>query len=329
MSAFLDLYSLTLASGDPVTSNSPNLKFVEWKRAQRAIPVQNPKSEGLTVAPGVEATVFDGSRVLTVDSTTAFDLALSPLASDRYRITFVGGTDPGFRIDRGLNLSGVALALTEQANGSLLVVSGAGTPFAALQAGDEVFIPGMLTGDASSPFNPVNQGRWSVLGVGASGANVTLVRPAGQEFQGFTENVTPANAGQVLGYSSGGVQAGDGLDVSAGFASASRRTFAIVGVTSKWLEVQCSQALPADSAVLPGANGFKAFSSFKRHVRIESDQECSIRVNGDTSDFNRVSPWVAGDPDQIGEYVKSGPTWTLKVFNRSTQVANLVVLSAE
>lgn len=329
MSATLDLYSLTLASGDPVASNSPNLKFVEWKRAQRAIPVQNPKSEGLAIAPGAEVTVFDGSRTLALDSTTTFDLALSPLAPDRYRITFTGGTNPGFRTDRGLDLTGIALTLTEQANGSLLVAAGAGTPFVSLQAGDEAFIPGLMTGDPSSPFNALNQGRWSVLGVGAAGANVTLVRPNGTEFQGISENVTPTAAGQLLGYSAAGVQVGDGLDISAGFTQSTWRSFNIAAVTSKWIEVQCAQALAAETGVAPGAAGFQVFSSFKRYVRLESDQECVVRVNGDTGSYNRVGPWTPGDPEMIGEYVKSGPTWTLKVLNRSTQVANLTVISAE
>ena len=327
--ASLDLYSLTLAAGDSVASNSPNLKFVEWKRAQRAIPVRNPKSEGFEVGPGVEAVLFDGSRALAIDGTTAFDIALSPLAPDRYRISFTGGTDPAFRTDRGLNLTGVTLTLTEQANGSLLVAAGAGTPFAALQAGDEVFIPGLLTGDASSPFNAVNQGQWSVLGIGSAGANVTLVRPNGQEAQGFSESVTPASAGQLLGYSSSGVQIGDGVDISAGFSLGTRRSYSVVAVTSKWIEVQCSQPLLAETGVLPGAAGFKAYSSAKRYVRLEADQECSVRANGDTSDFNRVGPWTPGDPEQIGEYVRTGPTWTLRVFNRSTQLLNLTLISAE
>jgi hypothetical protein len=327
--ANLDLYSITLATADAVESNSPNLKFVEWKRTIRAIPVENPKVEGLSVAPGVEATIFDGSRTLTLDGTTAFSIALDPIASDKYRFTATAGTDPGFRTDRGLDLTGVALTLTEQANGSLLVAAGAGTPFAALQVGDEVFVPGMMTGDASSPFNSVNQGRWSALGVGAAGANVTLVRPAGQEFQGLSETVTPVSAGQLLGYSAAGVQPGDTLDVSAGFAVPVQRSFEIVAVTSKWIEVQCSQPLAADSGILPGVAGFKIYADAKRFVQVEADQECALRFNGDTGSSLRLSPWVAGDPEQVAGFVKVGPAWTLKVLNRSTQTLKLTVISAE
>lgn len=327
MSATLSLYSLTLASGDATANNNPNLRFVDWKRQLAGIPVKNPKTEALQIQPGVEQLVFDGTRSTTIDGTTALDLTLSALSATKYRLTHSGGTAPGFRTDRGLNLTGIALTLTANANGSLTVLATTGTPFTGVQVGDEVMIPGVLTGDADGPFNPINEGLWSVLG--ASGTSLTLVRPAGTDFQGMSQSATPSAASQFLAYSAAGVQVGDKLEISAGFAAPVLKTYEVTAVTSKWVEIGSTSPLAPQAGVTPGASGIQFFSSCKRFVRVEADQECAIRANGDTGSSQRVSPWVAGDPEQIGEYVKVGPTWSLRVLNRSSVTLNVTVISAE
>lgn len=327
MSATLDLYSLTLAHGDTVSSSSPSLRFVDWKRTLRGIPIQNPRSERLTIPTGAEVVVFDGTRSTSIDGTTAFNLTASTLSPDTYRLTHVGGTAPAFRVARSLNLTAIALTLTAQTNGSLLVAAASGTPFTVLQVGDEVFIPGMLTGDGSTPFNGINQGLWVVLG--QNGNSVTLARQAGQCFQGLSEVVTPTAAGQFTAFGATGVQVGDKLDVSGGFATPVQKMFEVVTVTSSWVEIRSSEPLALESGVVPGASSLRFFSAAKRFIRVEVDQEATIRLNGDTGSSVRVSPWMAGDPEQVGEFTKVGPTWALSILNRSAQPLRATLISAE
>lgn len=326
--ATLQLYSLTVAHGDTTASSTPAMKFVDWKRALANVAVQNPKSESLAIPPGVERLVFDGSRTLTVDGTSAFDIALSTLSPDLYRLTHTAGAAPGFRTARTPAVAGKTLTLTAQANGALLAASTAGA-FTGLQVGDEVFVPGLMTGDSSSPFNAINQGRWAVLGVAGDGSSATLVRPAGMDFQGFSESVLVASADQFLAYGADGVQEGDSLDLSAGFGAAAQRSFEVAGVTSKWIEFRSSSPLAPEAGVLPGAAGLKVYSASKRFLRIEADQECVVKLNGDAGSSVRLSPWLAGDPEQIAEFTKVGPSWSLRILNRSAQTLHVNVISAE
>jgi hypothetical protein len=327
MSATLSLYSLTLAHGDATANNNPSLRFVDWKRQLSAVAVENPKTEALKIAPGVEKLIFDGTRSTSLDGSTAFDLTLSPLAPDRYRLTHSGGTNPVLRVDRALDLSTIALTMTALANGSLQVVAGSGTPFTAVQVGDEVLIPGSKTGDGSSPFNVSNQGRWLVIG--SAPANLTLVRPGGEDFEGLSEVVTPAAAAEFQAYGSAGVQVGDKLRLSAGFNPAALKTYEIVAVSSKYLEVLSSAPLAPQAGVVPGISGLQIYTSGKRFLRIEADQACVVRANGDTGSTQEIEPWSPGDPEGVGEYVKVGPCWSLKIFNRSGSTLNVTIISAE
>lgn len=329
MNASLDLYSLTLVSGDSVISNQPALQYVNWKRSIRTIAVENPTTRSIVVAPGETQSFFNGMVPLTTDGTTEFSLELSPLASDIYRITWTAGTDPTFRVDRGVDVTGNSLTLTVNLNGTMTVDTFSGTPFASVLVGDEVFIPGPTTGDPDSPFNSINEGAWSVIAVGGLGASLTLVRPAGQDFSGVSEVLIPTAQYDLLAFSSTGVRIGNGLDISAGFALVSQKTFEVTQVTSKWVEIRSSQALPDEFGIIPGAMGIQVFKDAKRYFRIEVDQECIIRLNGDSDSSVRVSPWVAGDPGMVGEFTKTGPTWEITVLNRSSQAMNATFISVE
>jgi hypothetical protein len=319
MSAILSLYSLTLAHGDAVPNNNPSLRFVDWKRAHKGVSVENPRIEAIALPPGAEKLVFNGVRTTDIDGTTALDL--EPIAANRYRLTHSAGTDPGFRVDRGLDLTGVQISFLAQANGSILATAGAGFPFLDLQVGDGVYVgPG-------SGFDAMNQGFWTVLGSDGSGVEVVLVRDG--DFLGLSEVATPSAPGQILGYSQAGVQVGDKLNLSAGFAATAQKTYEVLEVTSNWVTIFSSTPLATQTGVTPGAAGMQFYTGSKRFLRIEADQETVLKLNGDTGSLLRLSPWQAGDPEQVAEFTKVGPTWSLTVVNRSAQTLNLTVISAE
>lgn len=230
MGAILRIVKQIVAFGDGSPTNHPKLRYVDWNRDISDIPVQNPRSEGHTIAPGAEKVIFDGTRTTFIDGTTAFSVALVPGTSDRYRFRWTGGTNPGFRTDRALDLTGATVSVIINQNQTVNLNITAGTPtFAGVVAGDTLWIPTIDDG-VTSPFSPANHGFWTVIA--ATSASLTLQRPTDCDFEALTETgvvVTAAN--QVQSFSAAGVQVGDSLDVSLGFAPATLRNFRIVGVT--------------------------------------------------------------------------------------------------
>ena len=108
-----------------------------------------------------------------------------------------------------------------------------------------------------------------------------------------------------------------------------QQTFSVVDVTSKYIQFESSMALAEEDNVAPGIGGLLVFTNAKRYIALEADQECIVRVNGDTSSLHRVTPWVANDCSKPGQYVRTGPTWVLQVINSSSKSMNLIVISAE
>lgn len=328
MNATLNITNRTLGHSDPnnTTGNDPLKKSVDWG-SNIIVSVNNPATVPYTLAPGASVTLFDGSRTIAADGTTQWTLSLSSLASDRYRFTHTSGTAPALRTDRGLTLSAVSVAATVNANQTVTFAAPAAS-FSAVQVGDVLFVPGPETGDASTVFSSLNQGFWTVLAVAANGSSVQVSRGSGT-FTGFTETVTLASNAQLQAFSSSGVQVGDGVFVSAGFSTPVLHGYTVLAVNPKWFEVRATAALPVSAVATPGASGVLFYAAAKRYIELWSDQECVIRVNGDTGDSNKVSPWQAGDILQAGHYIKAGVTWSAVVVNKTTSVMNIQLITAE
>lgn len=324
MNGFLRLISKVLAFADQPPTSNPGLRFVDWSQDIADIAVVNPRVEGAVVPAGQTKTVFDGTRTLTIDGTTDLDLSLVDGTADRYRFEFVGGTDPTFRTDRALTLSGNTVTVTVNDNGTAVFTFSGGS-LAAIQVGDVLWVP---TEDdiASQVLGVGNQGFWNVLA--KTSTTLTLARDG--DFQAEAEGPTILTANdQVRAFSAAGVQVGDGLDVTAGFVATNQKSFRVVGVTSLYLEIESSAALAEEAAISPGAAGFTVYTAAKRFLRLEADQECAVLVNGDTGSLQRVVPWSAGDPKRPGVYERSGLTWKLQVVSRSSVATNLVFVAAE
>lgn len=329
MDSTLNVSTKILAFSDTgeITSN-PRLKNVDWYRDISGMPVANPRSEGYSIAPGGSKTIFDGTFVSTIDGTTAFDLTLSPLDPSRYRIAHSAGTAPGIRTGRGLALNGVSVTFTVNNNATMTVSVPAGPDFTAVQVGDSVFIPHTTTGDVSSPVSVLNAGYWEVLAK-ASSLNITLVRPSGTDFEGITQTVALTASSQLRAYSATGVQVGDSVDITAGFSLSTRKTFEIVAATDLFIEIISTTALAAQAGVLPGATGLVFFSTNKVFVYVEANQECAVRVNGDTGNYQRLSPPDASNALWPAQYMRRGPTWLLTIVNLSATTVSGLVVHAE
>ncbi len=323
----LTLATSILAFEDEDASSNPQRRLVDWKRCLQNVPCADPQSRKYSIDPLSEEVVFDGQRTVTIDGTTQFSLGLSTLDPSRYRITWTGGTAPGFRTDRALNLSGVSLTLTVNSNLTMTVSVADGTPFSSVQEGDVVFIPGIDTGDAPSPFNAMNVGYWTVLSVTAR--TITMSRVSGEAFSGYAEVAEVTDAKQFQAFSTTGVQEGDFVYISQGFALSARRAYEVKAVNPSWIEIVSSSPLGPQAGVLPTAAGMVFYTNAKQFLRVEGDQEFVVRLNGATDDSQKVEPWVSGDPEKMGAYEKAGPCWKLVVVNKAPVKLNVIVLSAE
>lgn len=328
MNAFLNVTLKLLAFGDKSVNSNPRLRYVDWSRDASGIQVRDPKSESHSIDPGATKLIFDGTRPTTIGGTTAFSVTLSPLDPSRYRIAWTGGTNPGFRTDRSLALSGVSVTVAPQANGTVILSVPVGPDFTGVVAGDTVLIPDASTGDASGPFSALNGGRWLVLAV-LDSRTLSLARPPGADLSSTAEVVPVTANSQLQAFSTVGVQVGDKVDVSLGFALVTRKTFDVVAVTSTYIEVISTSALPPETGIVPTSAGMVFYTDSKSLVYVEVDQEAAVRLNGSTDNSQRLSPIEAGNSDRPGIFLKRGPAWSLSIVNRSSVTLNAVVVHAE
>ena len=315
MNATLQLNSSALAFADSVSSSQPSLRCFDWKRNLSAA-VSNPESMYLTLDSGETRLLFSETR--TAVTAGAWALTRSPLGGGRYRFLNVAAA---LKTARSVSVTGKVLTLTANPDNTLTLVSGTGTPFAAVVAGDLVMLKGLSTGDSPAVFNSLNEGEWTVLT--ASNTQLILSRAAGA---GVSESVTPASE-PILAYANDGVQVGDTVDIAGAFSVSAQRAFAVAAVTPTWFEVVSTTAIAPEAAVTVTTQ-LTFYGSCKRFLRVEADQDVAILCNGDSVGA-RCSPWQAGDPAQVAEYVRVGPTWALSIQNRSSYRAGVVVLSAE
>jgi hypothetical protein len=159
--------------------------------------------------------------------------------------------------------------------------------------------------------------------------HIQLMRFTGESFEGASETITLTSNTQFQAFSSAGVQIGDHVDISAGFASATRKTFEVTSVTHNFIEVSSTTPLATETGVTPTASGMLFYTDNKSFLYVEGDQECVVRVNGDSGNSQRLSPIEAGNTDKPGVYMRRGPTWSLSIVNRSTSSLNVTILHAE
>ena len=330
MDATLNLHNRILSFVDRTVNNNPRLRPVDWDRQAEGIPVSNPRSTTLTIPVGGSTNVFDGIRSTSIDGTTTFSLGLLSTSPSSYRITHTAGTAPGFRANRALTLNGIEVTFTVNANYTvnLSVSTLAASDFAAVQDGDIIFIPNTSTGDSLNVISPLNSGYWQVLSKTDS-ENIVLSRGVNAVFEAVGETVTLTANSQLTAFGSSGVQVGDVVTISNGFAISALSTFTVTAVTNSFIEFVSTVPLANQSGIQPGASGMIFYTDAQRFVYLESDQDCVVRINGDTGDYQRVSPIEAGNPDLPGFWQKWGNTFSLTIVNKSAFPAKVLVIYAE
>ena len=322
--ALLSIYEKSLAFTNPSGGNDPVRKAWDWTRQLQNVPVANPQSQSFTLAPGSSLAVFSSSLSTGITGSTVVSMSLNSFSPSVYRFTIVSG--PGaFRTDRGLTLSGSLITVTVNANSTATWVTGTGA-FTGVLVGDTVFIPGLSTGDSAGPFNVSNEGFWVVLAVNSS-TSLTLGRPG--VFLGVSQAVTLGASNQLTAFSAAGIQPGNFLAITAQFSASVQGIYTVWAVTPGWVEIVSSSPLPIQTSITQTTTSMIFYTTSKRFVRVESDQQVTVQYNGDSTNNNLVTPFVAGSSNLIGWDEKVGTVFSLTIVNNGLSSANLSVFSAE
>lgn len=324
MQGLFSYLSKGVASNDSPSNSNPQRRFWDWSRSVTGLTVNNPDSNSGTLAPGSSITLMDNVVSTALDGTTTFSVALSSIDSGtRYRYTWTGGTNPALRTNRGLTLSGSSVTFAINAN-STVTVTTAGS-FSGVVVGDTVFVPHTSTGDSANVLSLANAGFWTVIGV-VSSTEIQMSRAEGESFSATAETISLTSNSQFVAFaSSGGVQVGDKAAVNSPFAT--QGVLTVDRVTPSWFEVLSSSAIASEASVTPTASGLIFYRSAASFMRLEADQRCTIRLNGDTGNYVKVEPPVSGSAP--GWMEKFGPTYKIVLVNDSTATVNYVLLTAE
>ncbi len=323
----LNLLTKAVSYGDSLPNSNPMRRAFDWSRSYTGISVSNPITIPLSIPTGGSLLAFSGVRSTTVGGGTTFTVTLSPLGVSQYRFTASAGV---LRTDRSLALHTASRNITVASlpNSSATWTLNAGT-WAGVVAGDTLFIPGPVTGDAASPFNPLNQGYWQVLS--NVGTVLTVSRFPGSVFSAASESVLAAayTDAQVVAYSAAGVLPGDNVTLSAGFSLGTLATYSVMNVTSTFFEVISTLPLALDVAAVPGVSGIVFYTNAKSFILVEADQRVVVQLNGSSdATLPVIAPLVAGDPENVGYMMLMGPVYSLTVVNKSLSTANVLVLGA-
>lgn len=308
-------------SGAQGNTDNPTLKHFDWVRRIYNLSVEKPLSETKTIPPSQTMELFFGYRVITPTTGDIFKIAFLDEDSSTYRLINTSGTS-SFRTAR--TLTGVSDCTITINNGTLAIFDfGSATHTA--QIGDILRIKGYNTGDATTPWNPMNTGNWVIIGI--SGSKFQCVRPTGEQFVAIAETATAISSAVEI-FSSAGVQAGDKMLID-GILMLSLKTYAVKDVTPTAIDFVSAEAIPVEIESPYVANSIQFPFEGKKFIYIETDQEISVRFNGDTGDSNLVVPEKAGEQAYVGTFQKTGPMYQCVIKNRSLNPAQIMVLTAE
>lgn len=188
-----------------------------------------------------------------------------------------------------------------------------GFNLSAVQVGDYVRLGNL--------FSPLNQGEQKIISKTAN--SFTVINETGAPEGPIT--LGSGFASQVQIYSALGVQPGDMLVISGGFSPVTQGSYVITAVAAEYIQFYSTDVLPIEGPIQTQA--IAAYSAAKRLIYLESDQKCTVTMNG--SNNCQVSPIVINNSAQPGVFMNTSTIYSLSIVNNSTDTANLFMASAE
>lgn len=308
---FLNSYS------DPSSSNNPSLSNFKWDREINGLAVSNPQSLAFSLAPGESRVLFNGTRTLAQDGTTQYTLSLKPLTSNTYILTAVAGTLPNFRAPRAPGADATT-QITVTQNGPLVTfASTSGTPLNLISGG-------VIVGDyvrLGNLFNQANQGEMQIIALTAT--SFTVANELGAAEGPIT--LGAGYASQLRIYSALGVQINDTLSIFGGFSPVSQDAYKVTSVAANFLEFYSTAVLPTEGPIT--TQSIAAYINAKQLVYLESDQDCSMLINGVAA--GDIQPIIINNSVFPGVFMRTSIMYSMSVTNNSTSPANLFLASAE
>lgn len=299
---------------DSASTNAPALNHFKWTREICNAAVDNPKSNEYSLAPFSSQTIFSGSRTLTQDLTTKYDIALKIGTPNTYVISWNSGTLPGFRTHRStagasdttvlVTMSGTVATITQN--------SGTALDFSTVQIGDEIKI-----GDAFAVSNQVTS-----IVIAKTATSVSFENVNGVAEGPVTLGATFAD--QIIVQSTSPVQVGDKVVIDNGFSIASFGSYEITAVYWDSIEFYSSKPLAAESAVTAS---LLIYSVAKRLVYVETNDKVSVSINGAAA--VTVEPLVSASGKAPGMMLLTQNIHTLSVSNSNVTPIVIYVACVE
>lgn len=324
--ATLNLLQSILAFDDPGTStnSNPSQRICDYSRQFFGISVANAESQKFTVPANSSLTLFDGTRTTTIAGGTVFDL-VSPSIST-YRLNYVSGTTPGFRTSRTLSTDATTafnVTINNNALVTLSYASGTAPNFTSVLVGDTLYISN------TSPFNVLNTGYFII--VSKTATSISFQNPNAVAESGIALGASFAS--KFLIYSSDNIQVGDTLVISAGFSPVTQGAYEVTAVAPTFVEFISTTPLPLETGITPGSTGIVFYSQAKFIIYIEANQNCSLRLNAETSNNVNIEPLTFDTASSVGIrgiFSKIGNTYKAILVNRSTvNPATVFIFTAE
>ena len=322
----LNLLVNFLVYSDGAPSNSPKLRDVDYARQLVSIPTGNSYSQRMMISPQSSQLIMQTQRSLTQDATTQYTVSL--ISGSTYRFRHSGGTNPTLRTKRSFTFS----ALTEfdvSKVGDIIRYTWNGTGVDPNFATNGVIVGDVVHILTGTPFNSLNQGTFTVVGVTDDWFEVLNSSGVPEITIALGPNIDSVPPMSI--YSAAGVQVGDQARIVAtAFNVENRGIFTITEVTSEYFELSNGNpGIPEGPITLGAANGIVFYPDVYKWLYIEADQKVSIRINGDTSDNVELEPVIAADPSAPAVYLQRGGVFKLEIANNGVKTASVKVALAE
>ena len=307
------------AYADKNASNSPSRSNFKWERHANSILASNPTSLEFSLAPGETRTLFDGSRTITQNNTTQWSITLVPFSSSSYQLSWVGGTQPGFRTSRTIG-GNSSTNVTVTVNGPVVTFASTSGALWNLTVG------GVVVGDyvrIGSQFNPANQGEWQIIALTNTSFKVVNLSGAAEG----PINLGAGYASQVKIYSAAGVQIGDTLSITGGFSPATWGSYKITSVADTFLQFSSLNTLPQESSIT--TDDITVYYLAKKLIYLEADQHVALTINGVAG--NEIDPLLSCDCSTLnpGVFMQSSTIYSLSITNDGVSTAKLFLASVE
>jgi len=319
------LYNVLAYDDDvAVTNNNPSMRSPDFSRQYFGINVDNPQGQRFSIPPNSSLTLFDGTRTVNLSATGTY--SITKTTGSTYRLTNTAGTAPAFRTARTTGIDATSTFNVAINNGALVTMShtsGTSPNLTTAQAGDVFYVA------STSPFNVLNEGYFTVLASTTTSLSFENANASAESNITLTTNF----ASEFRVFSNDNVQIGDTLVLNSGFSTVTQGTYEITAVNTDFIEFVSSRALPLEANVVVGATGITIYSNAKFFIHIEANQNCTLRLNGESTDNTKIEPFTLdsqGVQGIRGIYSKIGSTYRAVLVNKSpTTAASVFLFTAE